>query len=609
MKEKKKSSVAILLDYAGSHKGLTFLGLALSAVSMLLSMVPYLCIWLVARDLIAVAPDWTQAQGITRYGWLAFAFAVGGILLYFAGLMCTHLAAFRTASNIRKRGVAHMMQAPLGFFDTNASGLIRGRLDAAAAETETLLAHNLADIVGTITLFVSMLVSDDVAVRAQPFDMDKDGRQTAHVLERAFASAIERSGVKALGRPLLKNACVDGDACFYMHFDPALETGQAVKGDIAVELIDSTNICFGNAACDEVQRQPYIIIAMRRDAEEVRQEARANGISASDAEAIRPDDSGEYHRYRTSNDSDRVTVLLHMRRTENGIAFCKTTRNAVVMREKVLPYRLYPVTHLCWNRVRGSCHGESPLTEAIPNQIAINKLYSMYVQCIKQVAFPKIVYDMTRFPNGWSNDVGKAIGMRGNPNEAIAAAFRAPDISAQVLQLLKQMMTDTAELMGASEAALGTVNPDNTSAIIAVQNATAAPLELTKMEFYRFTEDWARVFLDLMGAHYGVRTLVLPNEDGGEPETCTFDFSALAGQDMRLQVDVGAASYWSETMQTMTNDHLLESGVISDPLVYLENVPDYQVRGKHDLLHALRVQRQQQKEANSNAENHSESQS
>ncbi len=71
--------------------------------------------------------------------------------------------------------------------------------------------------------------------------------------------------------------------------------------------------------------------------EEVRQEARANGISASDAEAIRPDDSGEYHRYRTSSDSDRVTVLLHMRRTENGIAFCKTTRNAVVMREKVLP--------------------------------------------------------------------------------------------------------------------------------------------------------------------------------------------------------------------------------------------------------------------------------
>ncbi len=157
-KTRKKSDVAVLLEYAGSRRGLTFLGLALSAISMLCSMVPYLCIWLAARDLIAVAPAWTQAQHVSQYGWIAFAFAVGGILLYFAGLMCTHLAAFRTAANIRKQGVAHVMQAPLGFFDSNASGLIRGRLDAAAADTETLLAHNLADIVGTVVLFVSMLV-------------------------------------------------------------------------------------------------------------------------------------------------------------------------------------------------------------------------------------------------------------------------------------------------------------------------------------------------------------------------------------------------------------------------------------------------------------------
>ncbi len=158
MKKEKKSDLATLLGYAGSHKGLTFLGLTLSALSMLLSMAPYICIWLAARDLIAVAPDWIQAQNVARYGWLAFAFAVGGIVIYFAGLMCTHLAAFRTASNIRKQGVAHVMKAPLGFFDSNASGLIRGRLDAAAADTETLLAHNLADIVGTVVLFLTMLV-------------------------------------------------------------------------------------------------------------------------------------------------------------------------------------------------------------------------------------------------------------------------------------------------------------------------------------------------------------------------------------------------------------------------------------------------------------------
>ena len=157
-KEKKESDLSVLLGYTGSYKKLTFAGLALSAAAMILGMLPYICIWLAARDLIAVAPDWTKASGITSYGWMAFAFAFGGIAVYFCALMCTHLAAFRTAVNIRKQGMAHLMNAPLGYFDSNASGLIRNRLDGGAAETETLLAHNLADIVGTAAMFISMLV-------------------------------------------------------------------------------------------------------------------------------------------------------------------------------------------------------------------------------------------------------------------------------------------------------------------------------------------------------------------------------------------------------------------------------------------------------------------
>ena len=157
MKEKKQSDLSVLLGYAGSYKKLTFLGLGLSAIAMILGMAPYLCIWLVARDLIAVAPDWTRAEGIGRYGWMAFAFAVAGIAGYFAALMCTHLAAFRTASNIRKQGMTHLMETPLGFFDSNASGLLRNRLDGAASDTETLLAHNLADIVGSAAMVLTML--------------------------------------------------------------------------------------------------------------------------------------------------------------------------------------------------------------------------------------------------------------------------------------------------------------------------------------------------------------------------------------------------------------------------------------------------------------------
>ena len=157
-KEKKKSPLLRLMEYTGNYRGLLYSGLFLSAISMVLGMAPYICIWLVIRDMVSVAPNWTQATEIAQYGWMAFAFAVGGILIYFFALMCTHLAAFRTASNIRKRGMAHLMKTPLGFFDNNASGLLRNRLDGAASETETLLAHNLADIVGTVAMFIAMLV-------------------------------------------------------------------------------------------------------------------------------------------------------------------------------------------------------------------------------------------------------------------------------------------------------------------------------------------------------------------------------------------------------------------------------------------------------------------
>lgn len=157
-KQKKQNDLTVLLRYAGSYKGLTFFGLFLSAVAMVMGMVPYVCIWLVARDLIAVAPEWTKAENIAGYGWMAFWFAVGGIFVYFVALMCTHLAAFRAASNIRKQGMEKMMKAPLGYFDNNASGLIRNRLMGGSAETETLMAHNLADIAGTVAMFLAMIV-------------------------------------------------------------------------------------------------------------------------------------------------------------------------------------------------------------------------------------------------------------------------------------------------------------------------------------------------------------------------------------------------------------------------------------------------------------------
>ena len=153
-----RSDIAQLLDFAGSRRGLTYLGCALSAVSQLLGFGPYVCIWLVVRDLIAVAPDWQVATGITAYGWWAVGFALASIVTYFLALMCTHLAAFRCASNMRKVTTEHLMSLPLGYFSAHPSGELRRVIDGCASSTETLLAHMLPDVSGAVAMVVGMLV-------------------------------------------------------------------------------------------------------------------------------------------------------------------------------------------------------------------------------------------------------------------------------------------------------------------------------------------------------------------------------------------------------------------------------------------------------------------
>lgn len=156
-KRKERGTIAQLLDFAGSRKVLAYVGCMLSAVSQLLGFGPYICIWLMAADLIAVAPDWTAATRLPVYGWWALAFSVASILVYFAALICTHLAAFRCASTMRKRTTEHLMRLPLGYFDMHATGELRRVIDGCAASTETLLAHNLPDSAGSIAMIVGML--------------------------------------------------------------------------------------------------------------------------------------------------------------------------------------------------------------------------------------------------------------------------------------------------------------------------------------------------------------------------------------------------------------------------------------------------------------------
>lgn len=157
-KVKEPGTVSQLLAFSGNRRGLTYLGMVLSAVSQLLSFGPFVCIWFVVRDLIEVAPNWENAAGVEMWGWWAVAFAIASIAVYFCALACTHLSAFRCATNMRKQTIEHLMHLPLGFFSVHSSGELRRTIDGCAASTETLLAHMLPDVAGAVAMVVGMLV-------------------------------------------------------------------------------------------------------------------------------------------------------------------------------------------------------------------------------------------------------------------------------------------------------------------------------------------------------------------------------------------------------------------------------------------------------------------
>lgn len=154
-----KIGLRYLLGFAGRKRWLLYVGCALSALSMLLTFGPYICIWLVARDLIAVAPDWAAAENLAFYGWLAFALAVASMVLYFFALLCTHACAFHTASNLRKACLGHLMEVQLGYFDAHASGALRRIIDGCAGATEGLLAHKTPDTVGSLAMVLGLVVT------------------------------------------------------------------------------------------------------------------------------------------------------------------------------------------------------------------------------------------------------------------------------------------------------------------------------------------------------------------------------------------------------------------------------------------------------------------
>lgn len=222
---KKRSNLSRLLEYAGGHRILSYLSWVLSAASALLALVPFWYIWRILRAVIAAAPHYEQAGNVTHDGWMAVLFAVAAVLVYIAGLMCSHLSAFRIATNLRLAMTKHIATLPLGVIEQFGSGKLRRTISETAGAAETYLAHQLPDqakAVATIAGLLALLLVFDWRL----------GLLSLVPVALAFAAMMRMTGPKLQDKMTqYQNALADmsNEAVEYVRGIPVVKTfGQTV---------------------------------------------------------------------------------------------------------------------------------------------------------------------------------------------------------------------------------------------------------------------------------------------------------------------------------------------------------------------------------------------
>lgn len=461
-----------------------------------------------------------------------------------------------------------------------------------------------------IDYYISMLASDDVGLQPiLPDDTNEDVQKAIeYLIVDEMEKVFESIKFKQTLREFLKDCALDGSHALYFWYDPDLENETDLAGGIRMIKLDCTNVIFGDPTEQNVEQQPYIIVVQNLPKDSVIDMFNANRENIEDSF---DDDTALDEMESYAREVEKyVTVLTKFWKNEQGIVqVMKSTNKHILMNETSLEISHYPVSWMSWRKKRNSYHGESTITSVRSNQIMINKYFMMINEYVKKLAFPKILYDNTKLINGWSNKI-EALGVNGSPREVIATTTPPANLGPEVINLLENLIAKTKESLGIYDAAVGNVRPDNTSAIIAVQKAASQPLELQKMDYYQLIEDSVRIMLDLMAANYGIRPIkaTLPADD---PELqgemidveIPFNFSDLASNKIQLVIEVGAAAYWSELMQTQTIDNMFRAGIIPDPKTYVEQMPNGIIKSKQDIIEAIEknqqmMQEQAQQQAN-----------
>lgn len=426
-------------------------------------------------------------------------------------------------------------------------------------------------------------------------DPSQEGvREFAKLLSQFSETTWERLKQDSMNSDGLKDAYISGDLVSYFYWDDTIQTGQEATGDMTEELIDNVNYIPGNPNDSKVQTQPYIIIAFRKMVDEVRKEAKANKRPATEIELISGDtetqnQSGDLAKIELE-DSSKTIVLLKLWKEDGHVWARKSVKQCIVRDKWDTGLTRYPIALMNWEKRKGCCHGVPEASEVIPNQIAINQLFAQAILSTKMTAFPKPLYDRTKI-NGWSNQIGTAIGVDGEITGA-ATYLQPGQISYDVYKLIDAVIKYTKEMLGANETALGDNSITKTmGGIIALQKQTQIPLKGIQNRFYQYIEDVGLIWLDFWMSKYGNRSVTVKDTVNDKDVTKVVMFNGQDYKDIqfKLKIDVGPSEQWSESASIQTLDNLLQNEKITF-LQYLQRLPNGIIPKKQELIEEMQGQ-------------------
>ena len=465
---------------------------------------------------------------------------------------------------------------------------------------------------------IASVTSSDISVSVEPLrntpvtDSEQEIDNTDFV-NNEIKNVFEKWNFRILKKRALRKAGISGDMCAHIIFNPEAKPFRGfapdVKGEMEIELIDATNIYFGNANIKSVSKQPYIIIVGRDTVQNLQEEAKL--FKAQDNN-IRSDDDTEYQLTEFANvevesadiekDNDgKAKYIYYYYKKKVGedihVFVTKCTKDAIIYQDIDTAYSDYPVAFANWYELENTYHGRGEVEGLCPNQIAINKMFAMIVYHQMMTAFPIAVYDKDVIKS-WSNQIDTAFGLsnlNGRSVKDVVGYLNPANMSDYIIKVIDLAIQYTKDCMGVSDASLGNVDPKNTSAILAVQKSTAVPLENVKDNLYDFVEQIVRIMIDVMGTKYGERPVVITDEDGNRTIE-KYDFAQLKGMDLHIGIDVGESSYYSEIAMLQTMDNLLQGQYI-EFIDYLERIPNEMFPKKAEYIAQIKAKQQQEKEA------------